>query len=723
MNRILSTILLGWVSFSAVGAEFFASPQGQAAGDGSKANPWGLQAALNQPAGVIKPGDTLWLRGGSYVGPTNTWSASLNGASNAPILVRQYPGERATVNGGIYVAGSWTWYWGFEITNPDPQRHVTNNFARPQGIEMRGPGCKAINLIIHDTGHPGLGFWRPMGDGAEVYGCILWGNGVYDWSSGTMDIRGAGIYGQSETAQENRYIKDSIFFRNFTQGIHLYSTAAGVYVSGMHIEGNFFFNNGSPSQNLFVGTLVQPCERISILNNCLYYNPGNGCTGIRLGYVALNNTGLELSGNYVVGGTTSLLINEWQNVSLSGNFLLASQERLLQISRTGGFATFDYRCDTNTFASASPSPFLYSETVGLINFGRWKSDTGYDTHSIFSNTPPLKTRIFIRPNQYERGRANVAVFNWDLQTSVPVDLSAAGLHVGDTFEIRDVQNYFGTPVFSGTYDGAPVVLPMNLTNVPVLVGNVSHLVNQHTGPDFGAFVVLPTGAASAPANAPPILTPIPNQVVNEGSLVTFPTTATDSASPPGTLVFFLGAGAPTGASLTSDGVFIWTPSEVQGPSTNLIRVCVADSGSPSLSATQVVTIVVNEVNSAPVLAAVGNKSIARGSLLTFTNTATDVDLPANKLTFSLGPGAPAGAAIHPTNGVFSWQPGPSQAPGTNLVTVRVTDNGLPALQDAKTLAIIVTDVNTAPHRPGPVLHPQVRSRGYRCTLRRRAPTA
>jgi hypothetical protein len=49
--------------------------------------------------------------------------------------------------------------------------------------------------------------------------------------------------------------------------------------------------------------------------------------------------------------------------------------------------------------------------------------------------------------------------------------------------------------------------------------------------------------------------------------------------------------------------------------------------------------------------------------LTFTATATDPDIPANTLSFSLDEGAPAGAAIHSTTGVFTWTPTSAQAPG------------------------------------------------------------
>ena len=56
---------------------------------------------------------------------------------------------------------------------------------------------------------------------------------------------------------------------------------------------------------------------------------------------------------------------------------------------------------------------------------------------------------------------------------------------------------------------------------------------------------------------------------------------------------------------------------------------VTDNGTPSLDDSETITVTVNEVNVAPVLAAIGNQSVDERSLLTFTATATDADLPAN----------------------------------------------------------------------------------------------
>src|SRR5207248_2078003 len=96
---------------------------------------------------------------------------------------------------------------------------------------------------------------------------------------------------------------------------------------------------------------------------------------------------------------------------------------------------------------------------------------------------------------------------------------------------------------------------------------------------------------------------------------------------------------------------------------------VTDNGSPPLSATNSFTVVVTEVNSAPVLPVQTNRTINELTLLTVTNRATDSDLPANTLTYSLL-SPPTGAAIN-SSGVITWTPTEAQGPSTNTITTRV----------------------------------------------------
>src|SRR5262249_26787077 len=155
-------------------------------------------------------------------------------------------------------------------------------------------------------------------------------------------------------------------------------------------------------------------------------------------------------------------------------------------------------------------------------------------------------------------------------------------------------------------------------------------------------------------NNPPVLAVIANQTVNEINTLTLTVSATDSDSPANTLTFSL-LSPPSGASINaSSGVFTWTPTEGQGPSTNTITVQVTENGTPPLSDTKSFTVVVNEINSAPVLAAFANQSVNEGATLTVTATAIDGDVPANTLTYSLDAGAPSGMTINPNSGVLSW---------------------------------------------------------------------
>jgi hypothetical protein len=186
---------------------------------------------------------------------------------------------------------------------------------------------------------------------------------------------------------------------------------------------------------------------------------------------------------------------------------------------------------------------------------------------------------------------------------------------------------------------------------------------------------------AAAANQAPVLGTIGSKSGTPGSAVTFTATATDPDA--GQTRTFSLTGAPAGATINSStGAFSWTPTT---SGTFTVTVVVADNGSPSLSDSETVTITVAAAaNQAPVLGAIGSKSGAPGSAITFTATATDPNAGQTR-TFSLT-GAPAGATINSSTGAFSWTPTTS---GTFTVTVVVADNGSPSLSDSETVTITV----------------------------------
>ena len=88
---------------------------------------------------------------------------------------------------------------------------------------------------------------------------------------------------------------------------------------------------------------------------------------------------------------------------------------------------------------------------------------------------------------------------------------------------------------------------------------------------------------------------------------------------------------------------------------------------------------------APVLAAIGPKSVTLGQTLSFTHAATAAQV-GQPLTYCILSGAPAGATLS-AGGVFTWNTALSLVPATHQVTVQVADNGTPSMTDTETFTL------------------------------------
>jgi hypothetical protein len=113
-----------------------------------------------------------------------------------------------------------------------------------------------------------------------------------------------------------------------------------------------------------------------------------------------------------------------------------------------------------------------------------------------------------------------------------------------------------------------------------------------------------------------------------------------------------------------------------------------------LSDRETISVTVVDVNHAPVLAPIGNRSVNEGAVLVFQANATDEDA-GQALTFTLT-NAPNGASIDGSTGVFTWTPAEGDGPGQYTFDVMVTDNGSPALSDGETIMVTVDEINAAP---------------------------
>ena len=126
----------------------------------------------------------------------------------------------------------------------------------------------------------------------------------------------------------------------------------------------------------------------------------------------------------------------------------------------------------------------------------------------------------------------------------------------------------------------------------------------------------------------------------------------------------------TGASLTNSQNLVLPPYSI---TTAVINTGVLTNAPPAFISTAT------------------NSVINPGQTFVFTNAATDPDLPAQTLAFSLL-SAPAGASVNATNGILVWRPLIAQAKTTNLFSVVVTDNGSPSLSATQSFTVTVRPV-------------------------------
>lgn len=152
-------------------------------------------------------------------------------------------------------------------------------------------------------------------------------------------------------------------------------------------------------------------------------------------------------------------------------------------------------------------------------------------------------------------------------------------------------------------------------------------------------------------------------------------------------------GAVNGTVALSGNTAQFTPGiSTNGLGTFFFKV--TDTSNFSYTNTVNVHIIAAPLNTAPTLMTINNRTINVGLNLSITNVATDADVPAQALTFSL-PVAATNAAIDPLSGVLNWRPLVTQAATTNQFQVVVTDNGSPSLSATQNFSVIVRPL-TAP---------------------------
>ncbi len=488
-------------------ANWYTSPTGT--GNGTLASPFALQTALS--SSLIQPGDTIWLLGGTYSG---NFTASLNGTATAPIIVRNYMGQRATLDGtgcGALVLsanGTYTWFWGLEVLDSvGPRLSTGPGVCKAFGIGVYGgPGNKFINCIVHDTSE-GFSAYNASPD-SEYYGNVVYYNGYI----GSDRNYGHGFYIQNDTG--TKLIQDNITGDNGFEGIQVYGSGSADLVN-ITLDGNAWYNTDSwPYPNNYQYNIIvaggATRSGIVVTNNMSYFPVSSAVT---TGYLSIggytDGQDASITGNVFVGGYTTLEVNDQAGpVSVTGNTIVsgAGSLRLVNFGLDTGQTESTYTWNQNTYYDNSGYGFYIAQDSGNYAFSNWQSLTGFDTNSTYQHGYPEANQIFVLPNRYEAKRANIIIYNWQNLPTISADLSRV-LTAGDQYIVTDTQNYYGPPVAQGTYSGGLVSIPMTGLTKAAILGTTTP---PHTAPAFGTFIVSVPATSTTLPNPASALTAVPS---------------------------------------------------------------------------------------------------------------------------------------------------------------------------------------------------------------------
>jgi hypothetical protein len=417
-----------------------------------------LQDALDD----ARPGD--WILVSGTVGTNTKFVYSKSGTPEHPIVVSGAPGTGATISGGLVQKPNGGTFGYFQVVG-DLLLTQTGSQKFPC-LQMVGPGQKAVNLtFVGCEGGNGL-LMNDSGPGQEAYG-----NVIRDSDHG--------IYVQNSYANSYKPIRRNIFLADTLChsncfSVHGYSEKGSN--AAIWLDENIFAGAG----RWILGGTNPTTKHEKVTGNVHWqtngqigYQQGCGQLDAFTGNVFLK-AGVQFDPLCYGGDPNIIRDNEFYN--LDG----------------ATFNSVRYRDATKGQQNVNPgdvwdgSRFLVSEPGGSVgvtywfkppasleccrktNLAKWRSQlAAAGCAACEKNASEVTTvpspRYWLTGNDYEAGRGQLAVLNWDATGSsiVPVSLAPV-VTVGAAFTVTRAEDMpYGPPALSGTYSGGDVVLPLN----------------------------------------------------------------------------------------------------------------------------------------------------------------------------------------------------------------------------------------------------------------------
>jgi len=321
----LHMVVLGWALLTlttvAEAATYYVATTGSDGNPGTLTAPF---RTLGQGVSVLRPGDTLYVRAGTYTASSQLQSIPSGSSWAVPVTIAAYPGETPVLvaesdwqviwldTGTSYIVidgfmmdatGGWD---GIKIEKDTHHIRIQNSeikYAPCNGILVSGNEHEFINVKVHENGMSCPG------------GELGLHHGIYAGTQRTL-------------------IERSEFYRNGGWGVHVYHTFGGV--DGNIVRNNRIYDNGqsgrgpgmilsSGNGNIAYNNILWGNRRggiqidygvtnAQVYNNTVYGNDGFG--GV---YIGQYSSGADVRNNIVHNNSGGVLTDDGVNTTLSNN--------------------------------------------------------------------------------------------------------------------------------------------------------------------------------------------------------------------------------------------------------------------------------------------------------------------------------------------------------------------------------------------------------------------
>lgn len=486
-----------------VASVWYASPDGKDSA-GSYSQPWGVAFAVSRANSLLKPGDTVIFKAGTYDVPTtnNVLVFEKPGLPGAKITYKSENPWGFSIDGGVQLPTTVSniILHGIRVFSSNTTNRVNTDYnLYPPGIEEFGEGNEILHNLVENCGHPAISSWKST-HGKRIMGNILRFAGYKDmngaWQGGN---RGNGMYLQNADDSQEALVRGNISYHQLTTGMKAYGNTD---IWGFKFLNNIVVDCGEGG--IFYHQDNYGSKGVQIISNYVW----GSHPGIRLGYPLGNggHSNAVVVGNYVAEYETPFyVVDGWANISWSNNVgvnLLHKYVWLLEDNGETNGNIKSHQFNKNAYWAKDYSPYHgepFSIKAQPHSFENWKSTLAGESESTFSFGDPGKVEVFAFNPSFDKDFVHVAVFNWLTNATANVDL-ANFFKSGDKLRIYDAQN-LPRAYTNFVYDGGNVSLNLNLTNRVEMLGSFSSAASAWPGFDarFRAFVIHRFGSDSVQA--------------------------------------------------------------------------------------------------------------------------------------------------------------------------------------------------------------------------------